>query len=118
MRKLSQAAAHALAGEYVLGTLRGPARRRFQALMRADVELEQLVRSWEAGLMPLADRIPPVEPPARVWKAIEARIDSARPGTQSSLSAGRGTDSSLSLGRGSIWYSLAFWRSFGLTSAR
>ena len=106
MRRLSQSAAHAIAGEYVLGTLRGPARRRFEAMMRADPELGRVVSQWEAGLTPLADRIPPVQPPARVWKVIEARIDSARPGTESSREPGRG----------SIWSSLAFWRTFGLTA--
>ncbi len=107
MRKLSQSAAHALAAEYVLGTLRGPARRRLEAMMRADPDLERVVRQWEAGLTPLAERIPPVEPPARVWKAIEARIDSSARATQSSLSLGRGS---------SLWSSLAFWRTFGLTA--
>ncbi len=112
MRKLPQDSAHVIAGEYVLGTLRGPARRRFEAMMRADAALTTIVRQWESGLMPLADRVPAVEPPARVWRAIEARIDPYR-GAAPATAA----DSSPSPGKWSgLWSSLAFWRTFGLTA--
>jgi len=95
MRKLSRDLAHALAAEYVVGTLIGRARRRFEAIMAADPAVEAIVREWERGLTPLAARVPAIEPPARVWKAIEARIASA-PATSG------------------FWTSLGFWRSFGL----
>ena len=72
--RLSQAALHALAAEYVVGTLRGNARRRFESMARADRETGEILRRWEAELTPLAERLQPVEPPARVWSAIEARI--------------------------------------------
>jgi anti-sigma-K factor RskA len=74
VRRFSADAAHALAAEYVLGTLRGRARHRFEALARDDRELAGVVRRWEAELTPLAERIAPVEPPARVWREIESRI--------------------------------------------
>ena len=96
MRKLSADLAHALAAEYVLGTLRGRARARFEAIARADREVAGIVARWEAFLTPLAERIPPVEPPARVWRAIEARIGAAESRTQAART------------------SLGFWRSFGL----
>ena len=97
MRKLSPQAAHALAAEYVLGTLRGAARRRFEAMARADAELAAIVRRWEQEMTPLAEVIPPVEPPAQVWQRIEARLGvaPARPRPPS------------------IWESLAFWRTLG-----
>jgi anti-sigma-K factor RskA len=63
-----------LAAAYVAGTLRGPARRRFVALMRVHPALREAVRGWEARLMPLTASIKPVAPPARVWRAIERRI--------------------------------------------
>ena len=87
--------AHRLAAEYVLGTLRGAARRRFEGWMREDAALVALVGQWVDGLTPLAGRVPPVEPPARVWRAIEARIGPAP------------------APRASLWSSLAFWRVFG-----
>lgn len=93
--RLSRDAIHALAGEYVLGTLRGRARRRFEALARSDRDVSAVLERWEDALTPLADRVAPVVPPARVWSAIEARIAPAE--------SPRG-----------FWSSLAFWRSFGL----
>ena len=89
--------AHRLAAEYVVGTLRGRARARFEAAMRADTRVAAIVRTWEAELTPIAERIAPVEPPARVWRAIEARI-----GAQQAAAPGLG---------------LAAWRAFGLVAS-
>ncbi len=66
--------AEALAGQYVLGTLRGLARARFERLMRSDRRLAEAVRGWEEHLLPLSEALPPVTPPERVWKGIVARI--------------------------------------------
>ena len=77
--RLTPEARDALASEYVLGTLRGGARRRFEALARADRATAEAVARWEAKLTPLAERVASVEPPARVWKQIEARIGGAKP---------------------------------------
>lgn len=96
MRKISDELAHRLAAEYALGTLRGRARARFEALARSDPVVAAIRRRWEEALSPLAERIPPVEPPARVWSRIEERIGAAKaPGA---------------------WSSVGFWRSFGLLS--
>lgn len=62
-----------LAAEYVLGTLSPRARRRFQAKLRENPQLRLAVTDWEKRLTPMADAIPEVEPPARVWQAIQAR---------------------------------------------
>jgi anti-sigma-K factor RskA len=102
MRRVPATAQHALAAEYVLGTLRGRARQRFEELLHADRALADVVRAWEAWLTPLAERIEPVEPPARVWQAIEARIalrGAAPPGATS------------------FWSSLGFWRGLGTALA-
>jgi anti-sigma-K factor RskA len=76
--RLSSGARDALAAEYVLGTLRGRARARFQALMASDRSVAQTVAQWEAVVTPLADRVAPIAPPARVWRGIESRIGSPR----------------------------------------
>ena len=73
--RLSRDTLHALAAEYVVGTLRGRARRRFEALARGDREATEILAHWEAQLTPLAERVAPVEPPARVWSEIERRIE-------------------------------------------
>jgi len=68
-----------LAADYVSGTLRGPARRRFESLLPAHPLLRTAVREWQARLMPLTISIAPQKPPAAVWKRIEARIGGAVP---------------------------------------
>lgn len=72
--RLTREACEALAAEFVLGTLRGRARSRFEAMMLADRGIAETVSRWEAAMTPLAGRVPPMEPPARVWRAIEARL--------------------------------------------
>jgi anti-sigma-K factor RskA len=63
-----------LAAEYVLGTLSGGARRRFEALLPAHPALRDAVAGWETRLLPMALKAEPVQPPARVWAAIEGRL--------------------------------------------
>ncbi len=63
-----------LASEYVLGTLHGRARPRFQQLLRADRELQARVAFWEQQLLPMAAPLSAVAPSAEVWQAIAARV--------------------------------------------
>jgi anti-sigma-K factor RskA len=63
-----------LASEYVLGTLRGAARRRFVALLPAHAGLRQAVIRWERRLGVLAAPIPVQEPGAAVWRGIERTL--------------------------------------------
>lgn len=66
-----------LAAEYTFGTLRGPARRRFERLLWTRAELREEVRFWEVHLAPLLGTIRPVRPRAVVWTDIEHRIGNA-----------------------------------------
>jgi len=68
------ALADRLASEYVLGSLRGPARRRFETLLKAHPALRAAVGRWEARLNPLAQSIAPVEPSAAVWSRVQQRV--------------------------------------------
>jgi anti-sigma-K factor RskA len=63
-----------LASEYVLGTLHGRARRRFQQLLRDDWELRDRVAFWERELTPMAAPLSMPAPPDKVWHAIAARV--------------------------------------------
>lgn len=65
------ALADRLAAEYVLGTLRGPARRRFEALLPAHPALGAAVRDWQARLDPMASAVAAVTPPPAVWAGVE-----------------------------------------------
>jgi anti-sigma-K factor RskA len=63
-----------LAAGYVLGTLKGGARRRFERWLAMDRLLEQSVTRWENRLGPLAEFTRPIEPPERVWQGIEQQL--------------------------------------------
>jgi anti-sigma-K factor RskA len=66
-----------LAAEYVLGTLRGGARRRFERWLATDAALRSAVAGWQARIVPMAEWNA-VPPPARTWDAIERRLGFAR----------------------------------------
>lgn len=93
-----------LAAEYALGTLRGAARRRFEAWMRDDAALRQRATEWADHLLPLAEQLADQNPPARVWNAIVARIPAlGSPPGRDAAAAGRWLER------------LSFWR--GLSAA-
>jgi anti-sigma-K factor RskA len=72
-----------LASEYVLGTLHGPARRRFQRLMQGDARMRIAVERWEQRLMPMGGALEAPVPSPKVWEAIAARVAPAqRPAAQ------------------------------------
>lgn len=63
-----------LAAEYVLGTLRGAARRRFESLMEQDPALTAEVGRWQEVLGKLDATDIPIQPPGRVWRTIQLRL--------------------------------------------
>lgn len=63
-----------LAAEYVLGTLAGPARRRFETLLPAHPALRAAVADWQQRLHPLAAEVSPVHPGPAVWHALQSRL--------------------------------------------
>jgi anti-sigma-K factor RskA len=65
----------ALAAEYVLGTLDASERATVAARRQREPALEAAILGWEQRLAPLADMMPPVEPPASVWAGIVARLN-------------------------------------------
>jgi anti-sigma-K factor RskA len=63
-----------LAREYVLGTLQGRGRTRFERELAASLLARRQVQAWETRLAPLARGAAPVTPPPHVWEGIEARL--------------------------------------------
>jgi len=63
-----------LAAEYVVGTLRGPARRRFERLCTVSAAATAARGRWEDRLSALALQLTPVEPRAEVWRNIRASL--------------------------------------------
>jgi anti-sigma-K factor RskA len=120
-----------LAGEYVLGLLRGGARRRFDRLAEADPAVRAAIDVWTRRISALAELVPAVAPPASTWPAIERRlgnaatatgasIGEANPGSMRQGGAARAVpvDEKRSLRRPTLrWFeSVAFWRSWSIVA--
>ncbi|MGH7038714.1 MAG: anti-sigma factor [Stellaceae bacterium] len=75
-----------LAAEYVLGTMPHRARLRFEQVMTQDPALAELVGAWAERFSAIDRATLAEEPPARVWRAVEARI--AAPGAPAQPVAG------------------------------
>ena len=67
-----------LASEYVLGTLHGLARKRFQRLLAKDAKLREAVSFWEQELMPMGSALSVPAPAPAVWQSIAARVAPGR----------------------------------------
>jgi anti-sigma-K factor RskA len=66
-----------LAAEYVLGTLRYRARRRFERWLLSP-QVGALVKAWEERLAGLEPQLAPVAPPVTVWHGIENKLELRR----------------------------------------
>lgn len=90
-----------LAAEYVLGTLRHGARRRFERWLLDDAALRRTTAEWHERLMPLAELTAAAPPRPQVWRHIEHQ---------------------LGLRRSARWWpswqgdALAWWRALGLAA--
>jgi anti-sigma-K factor RskA len=93
-----------LSAEYVLGTLIGGARRRFEQWMKDDAALRRTVSEWQDRLNPMAEFAPSVQPSPKVWQSLMRRLS-----LQNSVKRKR-----------DFWIGLrediSFWRGLGMTS--
>ncbi|GGD78806.1 anti-sigma factor [Lacimicrobium alkaliphilum] len=65
---------NALAAEYVLGTLRGGARRRYQQLIMTNQSIAETTWLWEQYLNGMGGDITPVAPGENVWESIQEKL--------------------------------------------
>ena len=72
----------ALAAEYVLGTLDLEERTRARTLLDADQAFAANVELWERRFGELHLMVEPVEPEAKIWARIKAKMSEARQKTQ------------------------------------
>lgn len=85
-----------LASEYVLGTMQGGARRRFERLMMNSYKARQAVWGWEQQINPIAQSVKAVKPPKRVWQKIQQRTNPK--------------------GQTTGWFSLKWWQGWSVLS--
>lgn len=99
-----------LAAEYVLGTLRGPARRRFETLLPAHPALQQAVQQWQTRLAPLSLTAAPVQPDPAVWQAVQQRLFENPAERGVTPSAGLAKPAVISAATSTWWQRLQFWQ--------
>lgn len=105
MRYDNPATRDALAAEYALGSLKGSARKRFEALANKRHDWQLATNWWLARLHLLADTLPAIEPRKQVWQGIEKRLYGAQP----SVSRWANWWASLALGSSGIAAALALF---------
>jgi anti-sigma-K factor RskA len=102
-----------LAAEYVLGTLKGGARRRYDALLARDPMVRRATADWQDRLHPMAQFTPAVTPPDSVWRGVARQV-----GISASAATAGGATSTA--GKRSFWLGLrddlSFWRGLGMVS--
>ena len=98
-----------LAASYALGTLRGGARRRFEALARTHAEVRAQALIWQGRLSSVAELQAHAAPSPAVWKRIEnlVKADKEAKAMQAARVAAKPE-------AGGWWGSLNLWR--GLSS--
>jgi len=72
-----------LAAEYVLGTLRGAARRRFARLAMQRMDWQQSLDWWASRINLIGLSVKEKKPSVRVWRGIESRLFGKVPTTLS-----------------------------------
>lgn len=91
-----------LAAEFALGTSPSRVRRRLAAIARSDRTVAAALSQWERRIAVLADAVPPITPPPRVWQQIVVRLGLDPGGTSEATPAG--------------WQRLGLWRAFAAAS--
>ena len=102
-----------LAASHALGTLRGGARRRFEAMAREQAPVRAAALVWQGRLASMTELQTPIVPDAAVWTRIRNMIDAEQ--TQHAIERQRDAASAAGKPQGGWLRSLALWR--GATAA-
>ncbi|MDW5442818.1 anti-sigma factor domain-containing protein [Polaromonas sp. SM01] len=95
-----------LAASYALGTLRGGARRRFEALARSHAPVRAAALIWQGRMASVGELQPQIAPSPAVWKRIENLIHADQ--EAKAMLAARQVPAAVS--GGGWWASLGLWR--------
>ncbi|WP_295550911.1 anti-sigma factor [uncultured Pseudacidovorax sp.] len=96
-----------LSAAHALGTLRGGARRRFEALAREQPAVRASALLWRERLTGFVELAPAVNPPAAVWTRIRNLVDADLQETRLAQQKAAPTPPVRTTG---WWGSLAIWR--------
>ncbi len=94
-----------LAAAYALGTLRGGARRRFEALAREHAPVRAAALLWQSRLVSVNELQTPAQPAPAVWTRIDNLVRAERDRT--AMDAARQDSPAV---KGGWWRSLPLWR--------
>ncbi|MDB5903601.1 MAG: hypothetical protein JWM26_2479 [Betaproteobacteria bacterium] len=78
MRIESSPALDALCGEYLIGTLQGSARRRFERALREEPRVALRLEHWRTTMAPRYSPAIAVQPSPQVWKRLQAELGLSR----------------------------------------
>jgi anti-sigma-K factor RskA len=101
-----------LAAQYVLGTLRGLARQRFERIVESNPMALMAVQRWEDRFVGLLLTVSPVEPPALLWNRIRLRIRREKP-THRVWSHWNAARFALAAGIATLAVAIGWWNGFG-----
>jgi anti-sigma-K factor RskA len=108
-----------LAAQYVLGTLRGRARRRFERVCARNAKALDAVRQWDDRLVDLLAGVVPVAPSAVVWDQIKFRVRRDRALRPKRVFATFGNwRFALAAGIAALAIAFGLWTGFGPTTAQ
>jgi anti-sigma-K factor RskA len=103
-----------LAASYALGTLRGGARRRFEALARDNATLRAAALIWQSRLASVAELQQQAAPSPAVWQRIENLVNAEKQAR--AMQAARAAPVAAAAA-GGWWASLGRWRGATATGA-
>lgn len=103
-----------LAAAYALGTLRGPARRRFEALARQHPGVRAAVLKWESHWSGLTEIQAEYTPPAAVWRRIDNLVQADE--AKAKLAQARQSITFFSEPQHRWWHSWPLWQGTAFAS--
>lgn len=97
-----------LAASYALGTLRGGARRRFEALAREHAVVRAAALVWQTRWSGLTELNPAVPPPPAMWTRIDNLVQADK--ADHAMQQARASSALVQGAPGGWWRSLLVWR--------
>lgn len=100
-----------LAAAHALGTLRGGARRRFEAIAREHPSVRAAALEWQTRVASLGELQAPAEPAPQVWTRIQNLVQADADTARRDRARATAPAAPPRIG---WWHNLALWRSAGL----